>query len=86
MRKPRRRYQPSSGHKLVLLVSNPMGLRTQRHITRQVLESKRPVIANLAGYAGAEWAIDQLIELPATIKPGWPNPCKAARAKLRKAA
>jgi hypothetical protein len=58
--------------------------RNARNI-RRMLETHRDQVVDLAGPAGAEWAISQLSTDPHFVK-GWPAPCKAARMRVRKAA
>ena len=80
------RYAPSSGHHLALLVASEHGnLSLNPKTIRAKLESEEtlPRVANLAGVAGAAWAIDQLSTKPHVVK-GWPNPCKSARIAMPK--
>ena len=86
MRQRRSHYLPSSSHNLAKMVTDLTGPRSATRIKRHLeSESLRPRVANLAGPAGAEWVISQLITSPFVVV-GWPNPCKAARMTMRKAA
>lgn len=85
MRKRRAFYEPSSSAKLANLVKKLTHPLMRRASTiRPSLENHRAEVANLAGIAGADWAINQLSTQPHIAK-GWPAPCKAARMRLRKA-
>jgi len=75
---------PSSGHYLILLAA-PF---RDASMMPTLLERNRARIANLAGIAGADWAIRELQTLPVfpdRVKSGWPKPCKAGRMSMPKA-
>jgi hypothetical protein len=84
MRQRRKLYQPSSSYHLAAIVSGlEQSARTPARL--RVILSQPTLyqrIGNLAGIAGASWAIDQLSTQPFIAK-GWPAPCKAARMRLR---
>ncbi len=71
MRK-RRSYQPSTGHWLVRLVSDRAGNRN--NVVR--LSDLQRRASEIAGPAIAEWAVPQLMSIPAKVRCGW-----AARRK-----
>lgn len=90
-RRPRKQYTPSSGHRLAKLIEsflprpfeseahkNSRPARIRKHLTS---DSFSPRVANLAGIAGADWAIAQL-SAPPHVVIGWPRACKAARMRL----
>lgn len=88
----RNRYTPSSSHKLTELIRADRVFghrRTGAHLTspnviRETLEQKRQSVAEYAGVAGADWAIEQLSAAPHIAK-GWPvNPFTAAKRRARK--
>jgi hypothetical protein len=87
MRRRRKLYTPSTGHKLILLVTEVTGVRTcaRQHLSERV-ERHRDAITRLAGPDRTDWAIAQLKDTPERVKPGWPNPCKAARMSMRRKA
>jgi len=62
--------------------ANPWSRSATTERIRKRLEEKRCTVANLAGQAGADWAISQLSTSPFVVI-GWPNPCKAARMSMR---
>jgi len=84
----RKYYAPSTGRKLVLLVTKKMGKRRfSGALLNKRVDRQREEITKLAGADRMEWAVDQLKGTPDYVKPGWPNPCKAARMTMgRKAA
>ncbi len=91
MRQRRSRYTPSSYHRLAVIASEAM-TRLSRvrcdcaKAIQKELESRREEVARLVGsHSRVDWAIGQLITSPFVVI-GWPNPCKAARMSLGKAA
>jgi hypothetical protein len=83
MTRRRKRYSPSTGRKLSLIVANESGKRRYSGAClTTVVEDKRDEITSLAGADRAEWASEQLKAVPEQLKPGWPNPCKAARMSM----
>ena len=81
----RKTCPPSSSHKLAEMADEtlPRADRIKRHLTK--MEAINQSVSRLAGTAGAAWAIEQLTTAPFVVV-GWPNPCKAARIQIRKAA
>lgn len=82
----RRRYTPSSSHKLAELVTEiPIFSRTPGNVLGHLKRPcQRESIARLAGPL-TDWAISQLSTKPFVVI-GWPNPCKAARMSMRRKA
>ena len=82
----RKTCPPSSSHKLAEMAADTSPLRAGQiklHLTK--MEAINQSVSRLAGTAGAAWAIEQLTTAPFVVV-GWPNPCKAARIQIRKAA
>ena len=79
----RKKYSPSSGHKLAALVLSQVPINRTPETVRRVLEESTNLstVSNLAGVHGAEWVIARLSNAP-HVAPGWPEPCKAARMSL----
>jgi hypothetical protein len=84
MRQRRNRYSPSSSHILAQIVTD-LGLPCSASRIKHHLDKHSDRVANLAGTAGLDWAFRQLTTAPFVVI-GWPNPCKAARMTMRKAA
>ncbi len=84
MRQRRRRnYAPSTGRKLVLLVTDEAGQRRfSGALLSERVDGQRDQVTRLAGDDRSDWAIAPLKEIPEYVKPGWPNPCKAARMSM----
>ncbi len=84
MRQRRRKhYAPSTGRKLVLLVTDERGKRRYSGaLLSERVDRGRETVTKLAGDDRADWAIAQIKQTPEFVKPGWPNPCKAARMSM----
>ena len=80
MKRPRKIRLPSSSHLLVALAIRERADRPH-HWKRNLKEHFLEQIQIWAGFAGADWAIKQLVNLPETVRPGWPNPCTKRRKR-----
>jgi hypothetical protein len=78
---------PSTGHKLVRLVTTESG-RLDEHATECGLElavnTLRDSVVRLAGADRAEWASEQLKSLQPPVRRGWPKPAVKTGSLSRK--